>query len=173
MANSIFDIQDEEEDLEEMEEETLPVKKDLSPEKEEGPMPGSVTPKVRRTSLRVSTDGRSAVTPLPREEDGTSRYILREYRVDKFTMIRKREHLTPSMCTKLGCNFDVAKFNGWENGWEDVPESDRKIVREALEQHVLLVHSAANDQIVSEADLPTEWLGIRKMRSQPKSMKVG
>lgn len=83
--------------------------------------------------------------------------ILREHVIDKFTTKRTRRVITPSMCIKLGCSFDIAVANGFDS-WNDVPDSKREVLLEALEKHGSVFHSVANEHIIDSDDMPTKWL---------------
>lgn len=90
------------------------------------------------------------------------RYILRTIYVDKHTQKRTRVELTPSMCIKSGCNFDIAVRNGFPGGYNTVPPQYRQQMLEALEVHVREFHVQNDDHIIDEDQLPTIWLGDSK-----------
>jgi predicted Zn-ribbon and HTH transcriptional regulator len=86
-------------------------------------------------------------------------YITKETPVDKFNVIRTRIELTPAVCDK--CGFDVAARNGLGR-YEDMSEAMQAQVAAAIKEHKDLVHTIATDLVVSEDEVPTEWLGSHK-----------
>ena len=91
------------------------------------------------------------------------KFIIRTQRVDQFNLVRSRKLLTPSMCTKPGCNYDAAKMgvDGAE-GWDDIDPAHRNTVLQALKHHIAEVHNESEELIVDEDKLPTQWLGTNK-----------
>lgn len=86
-------------------------------------------------------------------------YIIKEMRVDQFSVARNRVELTPSMCQRRGCNYDGAEsFRGFGNIRRDV---DRQAAIERLNQHVEDVHNQSEDLIVRGDQLPKRWLGVK------------
>lgn len=85
-------------------------------------------------------------------------YKMQSVTVDAKNVKRTRVLLTPSMCKKGHCTFDVATANGFEKGWEEVPEENRPAIVQALAKHVEVAHSTAEEVIIAEADLPKSWL---------------
>jgi hypothetical protein len=86
-------------------------------------------------------------------------FIIRETQVDKFNVIRRRVELTPAVCGV--CGFNVAERNNLGE-YDKMPETVRAQVVEAIAEHKRLVHSPAEQLIVDEDELPTEWLGHPK-----------
>src|SRR5690348_11403565 len=84
--------------------------------------------------------------------------IIRSIRVDPYTLIRRRELLTPSMCQRPGCNYDAATANQFD-GWHSVPESKRDILLEVLQKHIETAHNRSEDLILNEDEVPGQWLG--------------
>ena len=100
-------------------------------------------------------------TPPPPVPKGRQ-YITTSTQPDKFTIVRKRELLTPSRCTVMGCQFDIAKKNGYPEGWETVPHRERRLMVEALKQHVVVAHNRSEDYIIDESVLPKRWLSAER-----------
>jgi hypothetical protein len=92
----------------------------------------------------------------------SNQFILQSKPVDRFTTIRRRIPLTPSMCTVNGCSFDIATKNGYVDGWSSVPQDQRGLLLQALQEHVKFVHTNSQAHIVEESELPTRWLGGSK-----------
>jgi hypothetical protein len=67
--------------------------------------------------------------------------------------------LTPAVCGV--CGFNVAERNNLGE-YDKMPETVRAQVVEAIAEHKRLVHSPAEQLIVDEDELPTEWLGHPK-----------
>ena len=113
---------------------------------------------------KIGNDG-SSFSSQPRVEDPNApkkKLILRSTVIDKFTTKRKRVELTPSMCTKGQCQFDIAKANGYPDGYHSVPVQFREAMLEALQQHIAHFHTLADELIVEEDTAPTMWLGDPK-----------
>ena len=89
------------------------------------------------------------------------RFIIRATVVDKFTIIRKRVQMTPSMCDVHGCNFDIAEKNHF-GSWRGVPHWERKRLLEALEEHKQIAHNNSENYIITEDQMPTRWLGSER-----------
>lgn len=98
---------------------------------------------------------------------GEKDYIIKETPIKKdiggilrtFHVKRDRVLLTPSMCTHPGCGFDTAKVNGYEEGWDYVPEKFRKPLLKALEEHRNYAHGVDEEWVVKESQIPKQWLG--------------
>jgi predicted Zn-ribbon and HTH transcriptional regulator len=86
-------------------------------------------------------------------------YIIKSTQIDKYSVKRERVKITPAVCDK--CGFDVSIRNGLGD-YESMSEAMRDQVKNAIAEHKTLVHTAAQDLIVSEDELPTEWLGQHK-----------
>lgn len=88
-----------------------------------------------------------------------NQYIIKETQIDKFTIKRERVKITPAVCDK--CGFDVSLRNNLGK-YEDMTPVMRQQVQDAIAEHKKLVHTVAEDLIVSEDQLPTQWLGDHK-----------
>ncbi len=120
--------------------------------------------------------------PKPLTKQGRA-LIVREVRPDPQTVVRKRVVLTRSMCRRKGCNYDAVVDLGTkahpETGkpvplfteYKRVPLNRREEVKQLLEQHIAIVHSANNEHIVFESDLQTEWFGVDVYTGQPRSAR--
>jgi hypothetical protein len=86
-------------------------------------------------------------------------FIVKEFQVDKFNVIRRRVELTPAVCDV--CGFDVTERNNLGD-YDSMPETVRAQVVEAIAEHKRLVHSPAEKLIINEDEVPTEWLGHPK-----------
>lgn len=95
----------------------------------------------------------------PTQVKQNRKLIIRSTYIDSKNIKRERVVLTPSMCTRNGCKFDAASRYG---GWESTPHSIRPTLEEVLVAHDRTIHNRAEDLIVDEADLPTQWLGDAK-----------
>ncbi len=93
--------------------------------------------------------------------DPTKRhYIIREIRIDKHTIRRYRELLTPSMCRLRGCNYDAAKWLGF-GSWQAAPlkeklrtgQTVKERILEALGEHNENAHKFDQAHIISEDEL--------------------
>lgn len=101
--------------------------------------------------------------PMVQEPRPSGRkFITSSYVVDKFTVKRTRELLTPSRCTTPGCNFDIAKHNGFLRGWNSVPARERPLLLEALNEHVQMIHNRSEEFIIDEEEMPKRWLGAER-----------
>ena len=112
------------------------------------------------------SDDRMVAGQVSRKKRGAEKepeYILQERKVDRYTTIRRRVLLTPSKCTVNGCSFDVAERNGYPGGWEEVPQDQRPQMLLALKKHIEYVHTASQAHIVGQSELPTRWLGGKKI----------
>lgn len=87
----------------------------------------------------------------------TKKYIRKETVIDKFSVKRERVELSPTMCTKPHCSFDIAKKNNLD--WNRLSESKKQELLEALEAHVQEAHSVSEDVIIDQDQMPTNWLG--------------
>jgi hypothetical protein len=86
-------------------------------------------------------------------------YITKETPIDKYTVKRTRVLLTPAVCDK--CGFDVAERNSL-GAYEDMTDSMKEQVKAAIKEHKEIVHTIATDLVVSEDEVPQEWLGQHK-----------
>lgn len=86
------------------------------------------------------------------------RFKMQSTPIDKHNIKRSRVELTPSMCLKANCNFDIAKANKFES-WHQVPIEERTAMIKALEKHVLEVHTIAEEIIIQEDQMPKKYLG--------------
>jgi predicted Zn-ribbon and HTH transcriptional regulator len=86
-------------------------------------------------------------------------YITKHTQIDKFTIKAERVLITPAVCDK--CGFDVSQRNNLGNYDEMTPIMQQQ-VKDAIAEHKNLVHTTAQDLVVSEDQLPTEWLGNHK-----------
>lgn len=82
--------------------------------------------------------------------------IVRSNQIDAFSIKRTRVRLTPSMCTRAGCNFDAAEKWG---GYANAPESERSLLRDVKAQHEQFAHNWSEEHIIDEEQLPDQWLG--------------
>jgi len=86
------------------------------------------------------------------------RYKMQSFFIDKFNTLRKRVLLTPSMCQRANCTFDIAVANGYA-GWQDVPEDSRASMLKAFEKHDAEAHSIVEETIINEDQIPKNYLG--------------
>lgn len=97
-------------------------------------------------------------SPEKRPESGKRRFIIHEYRVDKFNVVRKRVELHPGICDL--CGFDITTKNNLGSYYE-MSEAMQDQVRRGIEEHKRVYHSAHQKLVVDEDEKPTEWLGGR------------
>ncbi|MEM3145981.1 MAG: hypothetical protein QW838_02855 [Candidatus Nitrosotenuis sp.] len=90
-----------------------------------------------------------------REENGRL-FIIREFPIDRFTVLRRRRALLPSTCDF--CGFDICEHNKLGDFFQ-LEEGVRVRVLAAVQEHKRLVHTTANKQVISELEMPVSWLG--------------
>jgi len=88
------------------------------------------------------------------------RLIVKENRIDKFTLKRSREVLYPSRCVQIGCNYDAARKNGLFYP-KCSPEVQAELI-DVLARHVAEVHNGSEAHIIDEDKIPTSWFGTAK-----------
>jgi hypothetical protein len=99
--------------------------------------------------------------------DGERRFVIRERQVDRFTVIRKRVELTPAVCDVCGTDFVTVNrshlsVNGeLPDSFEDLSDQQKSDMKALVAEHKRLHHTAADRHIVTESELPREWLGRR------------
>lgn len=112
--------------------------------------------------LTPEEDDEEEIKSIDHTVSAGKQYILKSRIIDKYTTIRRRIKLTASMCKRPHCNFDVAVANGF-SGWDDdISDRERTRLLEALAMHDKQVHSIAEDIILNEDEVPTNWLGGKK-----------
>ena len=92
---------------------------------------------------------------MPKRKKREKRYIIQEVKVDEFTTIRQRKELTRDVCNM--CGFSVCDVNGLPPYDALTPEMQARVVG-TLESHKAKAHTMADKRIVTESQMPTEWL---------------
>jgi len=93
------------------------------------------------------------------EDEPEARYIIKETIIDKYSVKRERVKITPAVCDK--CGFDVSARNGLGE-YDRMSPVLQAQVQGAIAEHKSLVHTTAQDLIVTQSELPTKWLGQHK-----------
>ncbi len=83
------------------------------------------------------------------------RFILYSRPIDKFTIKRTRVLLTPAVCDV--CGLDLGAHNGLPT-YDEMPSDIQAKIRLTVERHKKEFHSIAENLIVDEDQMPTEFL---------------
>lgn len=128
------------------------------------------TPK--RTKRKVTKVKREK--PKPKKEPYL--FVMHEYRIDKFNVLRERRLLTPVTCEH--CGWDACLDNDLEPFWEidengdyiqQYTDEEAKLMKGALAAHVKQFHDISQQKVIAADDIPTAWLGPpRKKRSRKR-----
>jgi len=78
------------------------------------------------------------------------KFVLKEKKIDLFSVLRTRILLTPCVCEQ--CGFDLCEKNGLGE-YEDLAAEEQQRVKQAIKKHKEL-HITAEDRVVAEEDLP-------------------
>jgi len=84
------------------------------------------------------------------------KYVVRAVQIDGTTTLRKRVLLTPDRCKH--CGFSVCEQNGLGD-FDDLDPKEQARVRAALAAHRKVVHPADARPVLSESEMPKQWLG--------------
>lgn len=105
----------------------------------------------------------------PKEEvidPNEDKYIINAKQIDTHTIKRTRVKLTPAVCTV--CGFDVVKLAYEQNklataNYYELTEEIQLILKQAMQKHKQVAHTAADNLIVSASDLKRnkKWLSGR------------
>ncbi len=81
-------------------------------------------------------------------------FVLREKKIDNFTILRTRHLLTPCVCAE--CGFDLCVKNGLGE-YDDLEPEEQMRVKQAIKKHKEL-HITSEQQVVKESELETSYL---------------
>ncbi len=81
-------------------------------------------------------------------------YVMKEKKIDTFTINRTRILLTPCVCER--CGFDLCEKNGLGD-YEALGVEEKARVKVAMEKHKEF-HTTAENRVVDEDDVPTQNL---------------
>ncbi len=82
------------------------------------------------------------------------KFVLKEKKIDMFSILRTRVLLTPCVCEM--CGFDLCETNGLGE-YEELSVEEKARVKQALKKHKEL-HNPSEDRVVAEEDLPVMHL---------------
>ena len=91
-----------------------------------------------------------------KKEEEVKRYIMREKRIDKFTVKRRRVLITPSVCDV--CAIDLREVNNIRPEYKDLPEDIKVRLKLAVADHKKQVHDTSQQRIITEDQLPVAYL---------------
>ena len=84
-------------------------------------------------------------------------------RVDKFSIKRTRVLMTPAVCPK--CRLDLVALNNLAP-WEDLATRTQEELIAGVAEHVFKVHDNTEQDIISEDELPKEYLGPKHVKQE-------
>lgn len=90
------------------------------------------------------------------EPKEVKRYILRETKVDRFTILRKRVLLTPSVCDE--CALDIRELNNIKPEYDKLPGEVQAKLKLAIAEHKKAAHDSSQRKIITEDQMPVAFL---------------
>jgi hypothetical protein len=103
------------------------------------------------------------------EQDGPATYVVHSKQLDRFNTVRTRVKVTPAVCDICGIDFvalNRARLGAANGGvepmdFDSLTPRQREDMAALVAEHKRLHHTSADKHIVTEAELPKEWLGRR------------
>jgi hypothetical protein len=93
-------------------------------------------------------------TPKTKRKKTGRKFVLKEKKIDLFSVLRTRVLLTPCVCEQ--CGFDLCEKNGLGE-YDDLMPEEQQRVKQAIKKHKEL-HVTSEDRVVAEEDLPVSHL---------------
>lgn len=113
-------------------------------------------PEGEEATKEVEEVAGEAVPIIEPPKPAKRRFIVYEQQIDKFNIKRSRVLLTPAVCDQ--CGLDLAALNKVDGEYEALDNDTKSRLRTAVVKHKKEYHTAADDLIVDEDEIPTQFL---------------
>jgi len=84
------------------------------------------------------------------------KYVIREHVIDKKTVVRKRVLLTRDTC--IHCGVSLCELNHLPP-FDSLDSGTQSRLLAALNEHKRIAHPNTDKKVLTEEELPTQWLG--------------